>query len=331
MGHARRAGRLAAVCAALTTVLVSAGVPTVAATTSLGIDATRVGGEPHGAGGRPLVFTRFDPAIEDDATFVRQPNGSLRRLFPGASSGPHWSPDGELVDVGACADPPTCHTAAVLVDPDTGEFDAVLMPAPDRVFTGCSIWTPDGKRLACEGLGEVDPELNGIYTLSIDGDDLRRVTRNPGDDDIPLDYSADGTQLLFSRTESDRPEDTNSALFIKSLPRGPVHRITPWGFSDNQAEFSSRGGEIAFEHQGSLYLAHPDGDPVKEVRLDTVDGYGAGDFTWSPNGKRLAFLLFTPNPDGTYREGIATASADGSHVRWVTNSPTFDHQPNWRP
>ena len=69
------------------------------------------------------------------------------------------------------------------------------------------------------------------------------------------------------------------------------------------------------------------------MRLHARPGYGAGDFAWSPNGKRLAFILAVP-PDvegGGFVEGIATARADGSHVRWLTTSPTFDHQADWRP
>ena len=310
--------RLAVVLVAVLSSLVAVGAP-------------HAEGSSNGSSGGWLVFTRFDPAIGDDATFLRHPDGSLRRLFPGGSSGPHWSPDGELVSIAACADPPACQTAAVLVDPDTRDFKVLPMPAPTRVFTSCLIWRPDGKRLACEGFGEPDQSLTGVYTISVNGGDLRRLTWNPGGDDNPLDYSDDGTRLLFTRTKAGQPEDSG-ALFVKNLPpRGKAHRITPWGFSDNQAEFSSRGGRIAFEHRGSLYFAYPDGDPVQEVRLDTVRGYGAGDFTWSPTGKRLAFLLATPKPDGSYREGIATAFANGSHVRWVTTSPTFDHQPNWRP
>jgi TolB protein len=219
----------------------------------------------------------------------------------------------------------------VLVDPDTGEFKVLPMPAPARVETNCGLWTPDGTRLACASYGVADPGLNGVYTISVNGGDLRRVTWNSGDDDNPTDYSDDGTRLLFTRTESDRPENANSALFVKNLTRGITHRITPWGFFDGEADWSPGGGKIAFEHRGSLYFAYPNGDPVQEVRLDTVKGYGAGDFSWSPNGKRLAFLLATPKPDGTYREGLATAAADGTHVRWVTTSPTFDHQPDWRP
>ena len=310
--------RLAIVLVAILSSLVAAGAP-------------QARGASNGSHGGWLVFTRFDPAIGDNATFIRHPNGSLHRLFPGGSSGPHWSPNGELVSIAACADPPACQTAAVLVDPDTGEFTALPMPAPARVFTSCLIWRPDAKRLACEGFGEPDPSLTGVYTISVNGGDLRRLTWNPGGDDIPLDYSGNGTRLLFARTKAGQPEDSG-ALFVKSLPpHGKAHRITPWGFSDNQAEFSPRDGRIAFEHLGSLFLAFPNGAPVQEVRLDTVKGYGAGDFSWSPNGKRLVFLLGTPRPDGTFREGIATAFANGSHVRWVTTSPTFDHQPNWRP
>ena len=42
-------------------------------------------------------------------------------------------------------------------------------------------------------------------------------------------------------------------------------------------------------------------------------------------------LLFAPveNPSGDYQEGIATANADGTHLRFVTTSPTFDHEADW--
>ncbi len=29
----------------------------------------------------------------------------------------------------------------------------------------CTVWSPDGARLACEGQGETDPSLTGVYTL----------------------------------------------------------------------------------------------------------------------------------------------------------------------
>jgi Tol biopolymer transport system component len=52
---------------------------------------------------------------------------------------------------------------------------------------------------------------------------------------------------------------------------------------------------------------------------------------WSPDGQKIVFLLFTQTALGTGHEGIATANADGSDVQQVTNSQTFDHQPDWGP
>jgi Tol biopolymer transport system component len=280
-----------------------------------------------------IAFTRFVPALDDDATFVANlATGKVRRLFPGASNSPHWSPDGRLVTILGCGNPPACTTAAILVNPDTGHYRVLLMPAPNRIFTACNIWSRDGRRLACEGEGLDDSSLTGVYTMRVAGGGLRRVTWNTtGGFDSPADYSADGTRLLFTRSDPGRPEGSDSALFVKNLIRHKTHRITPWGFSDGQASWSPTGGKIAFEHLGRLYIAHPNGDPMQRVRLQVRKGYGAGDFAWSPDGKRLAFILAVPKADGGYREGIAGARADGSHVRWITTSPTFDHQPDWRP
>src|SRR5436309_2329716 len=83
------------------------------------VNAAPAGAVVPGPQGR-IAFARFDPLIGDDATYTANPDGShLKRLFPGASGGPHWSPNGRLVEIGACADPPVCDTAAVLVDPRT--------------------------------------------------------------------------------------------------------------------------------------------------------------------------------------------------------------------
>jgi len=51
----------------------------------------------------------------------------------------------------------------------------------------------------------------------------------------------------------------------------------------------------------------------------------------TPAGKQIVFFLLPQKAPGTGQEGIATANADGSDVQQVTNSPTFDHQPDWGP
>src|SRR3954453_2921751 len=137
---------------------------------------------PLGSGGaateshRPghwIAFTRFVPALDDDATFVANlATGGVRRLFPGPSISPHWSPDGRLVTILGCGNPPACTTAAILVNPDTGHYRVLLMPAPNRIFTGCTIWSPDGTRRAGEGEGVDHPSPSGVYTMKVAGGGL---------------------------------------------------------------------------------------------------------------------------------------------------------------
>lgn len=69
-----------------------------------------------------IAYARNVPALDDTISFTIDPDGThRRRLFPGASEFPHWSPDGERVAILACVDPPICRTAAVIVDPQTGD------------------------------------------------------------------------------------------------------------------------------------------------------------------------------------------------------------------
>ena len=276
-----------------------------------------------------IAFARSDPATGDDYTYTANPDGThVEPLLPFGSQAPHWSPDGSLVAVGACADPPVCDTAAVIVNPDTRRYRVLTMPDP-ALFTGCLVWSPDARRLACEGQGQTDPSRNGIYTIrSADGGGLRRITSNPGGDDIPIDYSPGGGQIVFNRTDPNRPGKPNQALFVVNLDGTGLNRITPWGFSDDDGSWSPDGTQIAFEHRGSLFVVHPDGTGLAKIPLATA--WFAGDFAWSPAGTKIVFLIGVHQTGPhAFQEGIATANADGSDVRQVTNSPTFDHQADW--
>jgi Tol biopolymer transport system component len=281
-----------------------------------------------GPNGR-IAFERYDRRLGDTVTYTANPDGTYRvRLFPGASGAPHWSPDGSLVVIGACADPPICDTAAVIVNPNTGVYRVLAMLDPVNLFTGCTVWSPNAKRLACEGDGQTDQGLNGVYTIrTSDGGGLARITYNPGGVDSPIDYSPNGKQIVFSRFDPNREPGSDQALFVVNVDRGGVRRITPWGYSDDDGSWSPDGTEIAFEHDGSLFVVHPDGSALTQIPLAVAPGSFAGDFSWSPDGTKILFLLI--NARGP--EGMAIANADGSNVVQVTNSPSFDSKGDWGP
>jgi Tol biopolymer transport system component len=286
-----------------------------------------------GANGR-IAFAREDPTLGDTVTYTANPDGShMQPLLPGFTSGsPHWSPDGSEVVVNSSLGVPCCNFlySAVIIDPDTGSSRTLAMPANVGIF--CSIWSPDATRLACVG-DNPDPSLNGIYTIrSSDGGGLTRITDAGGMTDVPIDYSPDGSRIVFGRVDpNDHHCTTTSALFVVNVDGTGLQRITPWGFCDDDGSWSPDGSEIAFEHRGSLFVVRPDGSDLAKIPLATSSLNRAGDVTWSPDGTKIVFLLFIRRSPGTFEEGIATANADGSDVQQVTISPTFDHETDWGP
>jgi Tol biopolymer transport system component len=305
------------------------------------------GASPSAVAGQ-VAFSRYDPAFDDSVTLVVNPDGTgLWELLPGySSSAPHWSPDGRFVAVvsglgNQC--PPTCTGNTVVIDATTHEVNRVLPDAGfPAVSTFCSIWSPDGSRFLCEGVNDDDSSPNGLYSISSDGQDLQRITSAAGGDDIPIDYSPDGNRIVYGHFGQGC--DKTSALFVVNADGTDRHRITPWGFCDDAGSWSPDGSRIAFAttgHEtpsggggshGALFTVRPDGSGLTRIPLpEAPDGQGrtyAGDVDWSPDGSKIVFFVGTRTASG-FREGIATANADGTDVRWVTTSATFDHQADW--
>ena len=69
-----------------------------------------------------------------------------------------------------------------------------------------------------ESAPSVDPSLSGLYTIrSSDGSDLTRITSNLGGQDIPIDYSPNGEQIVFGRRDPNRSSKVDSALFVVNV------------------------------------------------------------------------------------------------------------------
>jgi Tol biopolymer transport system component len=331
--------------------LVSVAVVVVLSWVMLAAGGGGAGATTPGTNGQ-VAFSRYDPELGDSVTYVANPDGTGQwELLPGYTSGsPYWSPDGRYVAVVSGLDnecPPTCTGNTVVIDAATRSVDRVLpsvgFPA---VSTFCSIWSPDGTRFLCDGENDEDQSVNGVYSIrSSDGQDLVRITAPADGDDLPIDYSPDGGRIVYGHTGPFHTCDGTSALYVVNVDGTDNHRITPWGFCDDDGSWSPDGSRIAFVTSGSanaggrsggsngaVFTVRPDGSGLTRIALpDPSGGRGrtyAGDVRWSPDGSRIIFLLGVRTDSG-FHEGIATAAVDGTDVRWVTTSPTFDHQPDW--
>jgi len=269
-----------------------------------------------------IVFVRGNPALGDSQTYTVNPDGSHQRLLhPGVGEVPRWSPDGSKI-----AEPgsPTIYNA------DGSVFTTLPYPLPgfdpDTVF-GCNLWSPDGTRLACEMVDDQHGR-NGIYTFHFpDASDLVRVTTAPVDD-IPADYSPGGSRIAFVRNDPARPASADHALFVVRTDGTGLRRLTAWAIAPaNTASWSPDGRWILFDAGGRIFVIHPDGSGLRQVRIDTGGSrYFAKHPVWSPNGNKIALALFLPQNGA---QDIYTMNADGTGLTQVTASPTFDDEPDW--
>jgi hypothetical protein len=237
-------------------------------------------------------------------------------------------PNGQILFGVSCPD--SLKDVAFLIDPDTGAIHNIPARYPS-LNLACVLFSADSTRLACgTGDGARNPNRNGVYTVrSSDGGGLKRVTSSPGSFVEPGDYSPNGKQIVFHLGDPARPAKANQALFV--VNGTGLHRITPWSAGGERESWSPDGKTILFDDHCSIFLVNPDGSDLRKLPLDTTGYRCPFQPSWSPDGTRIIFGLITFTGQGGGQEGIFTAKADGSDLRQVTDSPTFDEDADWGP
>lgn len=148
--------------------------------------------------------------------------------------------------------------------------------------------------------GYMDREHNHeIYSMALDGGDVRRVTDLPDWDTYPAP-SPDGRQLIWRRvtaaggkTESGR----NSEVFWMNLDTGETKNLTndqafdgwpAWSPDGRRIAFASNRANAAFE-AFDIYVANADGsNPVRVTFGDGVEGTGSWTKpNFSADGRRI--------------------------------------------
>ena len=154
-------------------------------------------------------------------------------------------------------------------------------------------FSADGKKLIFQSTRD-GHECDQIYTMNIDGSDVRMVSNGDGRTTCSY-YFPNGKRILYSSTH----------LGAKQCPPRP--------------DFS-KGYVWAVYPSFDIFTANPDGSDVKQ--LTDVTGYDA-ETTISRNGK----LVFTSMRSGDL--DIYTMDADGKNVKRLTNELGYDGGPFW--
>ena len=281
-----------------------------------------------------IAFIREGGKYSEVTVFTAAANGTHVRRLSDFGESPRFSPDGTKVMMAGPTSDGQRITAGI-VHSDGSHLQRIPLRDP-TLNLGVGAWAPDGKQMALEGWDDSDPDRNGVYIVGVpDGKGLTRLTKNP-DHDVPMDFSPDGSQIVFLRAEPDTDPITGS-LYVVNVNGTGLHRITPPGLDvGGTARWAPNGKEIVFagsptEPRGSIRVVQPDGTGLKKVFEDPKGGTAAAP-TWSPDGHKIIFALIKAsalNKAGLQPDKLCVIDEDGKGFAVVLDSPDFKNLPDW--
>lgn len=244
--------------------------------------------------------------------WVMEADGSnQRRLASGiiAKSTRGWSPDGKRIAFAAVADGNIdIHTVEV---PSARVTRLTSAPGEDRDPS----WSPDGAHLAFSSTRGGTPQ---IFVMTADGRDVQRLA-SVGSPAAAPRWSPDGKAIALV-SGRDRTQDL---YIIGANGQGLVRLTVAAGVTGDPPLWSSDGSRIIFQ------IANGKNYDIGVVRISersrsllaSSSAYD-GSYTWSPDGKRVAFIS---GRDGN--EGVYTVDADGRNVARLTGTASLT--PAW--
>jgi Tol biopolymer transport system component len=221
---------------------------------------------------------------------------ALTRNRPTASA-VDWSPDGRFAFMSWDLDVPWIWTAAA----DGGSLRR-LVPGENPA------WSPDGRSIAFGRSTDAFPA--GIYVMTADGRNVRRVASTGVDEASQPSWSPDGQALVFATLESIRTVELSS---------GRVRVIRPEGdYPPPEVSWSPDGSLIAFAADFDVFVTTPVGTATRRLTR-TPNGDPEYALAWRPDGT----LTFLREQTGS-RYGAYSIRPDGGGLRRLFSTATDD-------
>ena len=255
----------------------------------------------------------------------------LLTTHPDWDGSPAWSPDGRHIAFLSGRSEAGEKMGLYLISPLGGrERKLAETRVPSYALGTCLAWSPDSRWLAVCDWAEDSPGPLGVFLLSVDSGERRRLTRPPEDSvvgDVMPAFSPDGRTLAFSRYSSGLRSDLYLLDLDEDLnPRGEPRRRT---FMERQLigampqSFTSDGRDIVFSAASSLTdssglwrvpvsgTASPERLPFGEVGIGPQ---------LSRQGNRLAYTETNLNFN-IYRLNLPVADGvTGTAVKFISSS-----------
>ncbi len=169
-------------------------------------------------------------------------------------------------------------------------------------INGAPAWSPDGRRLAVVLSKDGNRGHPKIYSVNLDGSDLRQLTHGLSIDTEPS-WSADGKSLLFTSDRGGTPQ-----IYLLTLATGAVQRLTYDGNYNARASFSQDGHYMVMLHResGTFNIALMD-MKSGDLRLLTEGSVSNESPSFAPNGRMVLFATAERKNGGS----LGVTSVDG--------------------
>jgi Tol biopolymer transport system component len=171
-----------------------------------------------------------------------------------------------------------------------------------------------------------------IYTMNVDGSDVRQLTTHTAVDVDPV-WSPDGSRIAFVSGR-----DGNGEIYVMNADGSDLTRLTNHPAVDTSPEWSPDGQRIAFTSDRyvtqwgvrvtGIYIMNADGSNVTPTNYPP-----SGDFepAWSPDGQKIAFQSNRFGSPVYPTDDIWVMNIDGSGIARLTNRDGFDGLAAWSP
>ncbi len=211
--------------------------------------------------------------------------------IPVGTAFPRWAPDNKRI-VFRQFRPLGNDTVSELMvmDARAGAIPSVLV-SPGGQKLSRSSWSPDGTKIAYTQLvGDFGSSIAEIYVVDVGGGEPTPL-RSAGDKVADLDWSRDGSRLLFVSNQSG-----NDDIWSMAATGGDEVQLTADPGIDTTPRWSPDGSKIAFssDRSGNFDIWVMDATGANARQL-TIDPGAEQEPSWSPDGRRIVFRNFSTN------------------------------------
>lgn len=222
--------------------------------------------------------------------------------------------------------PPEPHSYIYLYNIATGEMTPLVMEGEDPV------WSPDGTQLAF--LNTVTRGLETVDVASGERQSIFAIEPESGHLVKWVAWSPDGKQIAFVKAYSGSVSNgsvwvanANDGANARELVEMEMYAFGPkWSSTGDQLLFFSTQGEHATPQPvGNIWML----DVGTGTRRQLTRNLELSFYTWSPDGKWIAFSATNVLEGEDYQYDLWLLSEDGSALKRLTDDPATDQAPHW--